>query len=363
MKNILIFANPFGYGPSGKALAIANYIYHNSKGVTIFLCGSAHLKSITPAVYNFIEVDDRDDKEILKLLNTIVSPQYVISSQNRFAIKAAKTKGIPCAFLDGLSWFWPVIPAEHFDADIVFWLNYPHIRGKIPDQYKDKLKIIHGIVDKENPIIKRSRKGILLYIGGCTNPLTGLPTSYLDLVAHSISIFKKNHVNIRVACDGNSRIYLQKYRNIRNLVKTYDYCEFQEELKKSSLFITNGGQTATLEAVKAETPISFFLPINLSQFALINKINNLLNLNWSKYINLPKNFLLDSSEKTAIETLNNASKRILDNQIKLESFSKDLLLLFKNSKKSKTTNFIFFNQLGMSGAEDIFNYLKEKWSL
>ena len=164
MKSILLFSNPFGYGPSGKLLSIAKYLIKNTTQTEVILCGSQYLLQIAGSEFRFILVEDRDEEAISKLLKSIPNEKYVLSSQNRFAIKAAIKNNIPSAFLDGLAWFWNKFPDDHFLADIIFWLNYPNIKKSIPEQFKDKINIIHGITEPQliDKKIKRNGKLILL---------------------------------------------------------------------------------------------------------------------------------------------------------------------------------------------------------
>src|SRR3989338_3660640 len=160
MKTVFIFSNPFGYGPSGKALSIAQYFQEHTANTNVCICGSQHMLGITGSKLQTIEVDDRCEEEIVAVLNSVSGDKYVISSQNKFAVKAAKRGNIPSAFLDGLAWFWTNIPADHFLADIIFWINYPRIRAKIPINYKDKIVIINGITEALEKNIITKRKGI-----------------------------------------------------------------------------------------------------------------------------------------------------------------------------------------------------------
>ncbi len=204
-KNILIFSNPFGYGPTGKAVSVASYISKKFKDCDVYMCGGDLVNSLKGDDQKYIKVDERSESSISNVISTIQGPKYIISSQNRFAIRSAKKNNIPCAFLDGLSWFWEEIPAEHFSADVVFWLNYEKIQKKVPLEYKDKVFLIGGITEKVQKVRTNKKKdGTLVYIGGCTNPLTDFPESYVRLLLElfQYSIYKHHkYIHISILCN------------------------------------------------------------------------------------------------------------------------------------------------------------------
>lgn len=365
MKNIVIFSNPFGNGPAGKAISIAQYIAgHSDKNqVEVFICGNEQLRSTVGDRFHFIETNERDEAEILKIIDAIDGPRYIVSSQNRFAIRAARARGIPCAFLDGLAWFWKMIPEEHFLADIIFWLNYPNIADKIPPLHKNKIKIVHGITEEiAAPHSSQREKEILIYLGGCKNPLTTLPTRYLDLFATLIDFALDYGANITVSSDTESQEYLKKYRTTFSRIRHYEHEQFISKLSRVKKFITNGGQTATMEAAGTQTPISFFLPGNLSQYALINNINASGQqpcLQWQKYVDVP-NDIFDYNERDAIAFFDQRANDVLQDKRTLERLCKDFLQLINNNATKPSD---FLKNLGSNGAQDIYAILKSAWNI
>jgi hypothetical protein len=367
MKNILIFSNPFGYGPSGKALSIAKYIYNHSRGVNIYLCGGPHFKSIAGNDYEYIDLDERNEQDISRVINEIVGEKFIIASQNRFAIKAAKANNIPCAFLDGLAWFWKDIPKDHYLADIIFWLNYPNIKTRIPTAYRKKIFIIHGLGDHASrPTFKNKKGDVIFYIGGCNNTLAPLPENYLDLVSSLFELFfKNNNKEIIIACDAISAAYYRKKTNqFFKHVRVYDHEDFINKLESSSNFITNGGQTAVIEALSVKTPTSFFLPINLSQAALIKNIRDIEGYQdiicWEKYIELPEDFY-QYNEKEAIIFLNQKAHLILNNKLLFAKLFDDFRLLILKEKSFAGNSYL--SSVGKTGAMDMYKILAKKWKI
>lgn len=365
MKTLLIFSNPFGFGPSGKAISIYKYINKNSKNVKVYLCGSDYLRQIAGKECNFINVDERSEKSIYDLVKKIDGEKYILGSQNRFSIKVAVKNHIPCAFIDGLSWFWNDIPQDHFLADIIFWLRYPRIETRIPSSFKHKIFLIHGITENLKKTGSNKRNGMLIYIGGCKNPLVPFPVNYLDLVGQVLENVITKGFKIELAVDKESQKYLNRYAVLKNKTKNYHHHDFLIKLSIVGKFITNGGQTATFEASSLETPTYFFLPINLSQVALIAKLNAVdshnFSLNWNNYVKIP-NKIYDYSEKNAIKFLNNKSKELLNKPKAFNRLCDDLInLMSTNVSKGNRNNFL--RSIGSTGAEDIYKKLRQEWKI
>lgn len=363
MKNILIFSNPFGFGPSGKALSIAKEISSHNKKDCIYICGGRHLKSVVGESYRFINLDERNEKDIFKKISKISGEKYIISSQNRFAIKVAKENNIPCAFLDGLSWFWKKIPDDHYFADIIFWINYPNVKNKIPKEFKEKIYIIPGITPDKNEDIKiGKRDGVVFYIGGCKNPLTDLPKNYLRLLDKLFELFFiSNNTKITIASDPASLDYFKKNKfSISKMINVYKHEEFINQLASCRKFITNGGQTAIMESFNLKTPIDFFLPINLSQLSLINKISKVNKVSWGKYITIPKN-INNFSEREAILLFDKKAKSIINNKLLFAKLFKDFSLIILDKKFNKKFNFLAKIRTG--GDRKIYQILSNKWGI
>lgn len=365
MKTLLIFSNPFGLGPSGKAISLYKYISENSKGVDVFLCGRNYLRQIAGKNCNFINVDERNEASISCLVRKIKGEKYILSSQNRFSIKVAIKNNVQCAFIDGLSWFWKEIPEDHFLADIIFWLKYPEVEKLIPSGLENKIFIIHAILEKFKKEKNLKKEGVLMYIGGCKNPLTPLPKNYLNLVSRVLENVNSKGFKIELATDNESQRYLARNQAAKVKIKNYNHNDFLTKISKTKKFITNGGQTATIEAINFYTPISFFLPINLSQLALITKLKSLdpycFTLNWSNYTKIPLD-IYNYTEKDTIKFLNEKSKDLLNRQRAFDQLCDDFINLGSINKiKSVGSNFL--HSIGSTGAEDIYKVLQRKWKI
>ena len=361
-KNIVIFSNPFGYGPTGKAIAIAKEFIKIGYDNVVF-AGSSFVQEILPISIKYINIDERNEQAIENLLKTIPN-SVVVSSQNRFAIKVALSLKIPCAFLDGLSWFWKEIPLDHFIADEIFWMKYPGIEEKI-NKSNHPIHLVPAIVDTQS--MKDPQEPILIHLGGCKNPLIeAFPKYYIDMLAEAIYEISDN-IKITGGIDAinylKMKFSLHKKNNISLVSLKHD--EFIQELSCSKHFITTAGQTATLEAFALGIPTSFLLPMNLSQLALMNLLlkygANTQCVMWDSYI--PKEIKInEANEKEAIVGFNIYAETIKNNNKIFNHFKKDLIKIITHIPENKGQK-KFIDNLGTDGAREIVNILSNKWDL
>lgn len=360
-KTIVIFSNPFGYGPTGKAIAIAEAFIKSGYKDIIF-AGNSFVQEIIPRHIKSITIDERNEDEITNVLRQIENP-VVISSQNRFAIHAAKSLDIPSAFLDGLAWFWKKIPTDHLIADEIFWMNYPHIKDKLPKNF-DKIHIVPAIIDVENDVSNRDQ--ILIHIGGCKNPLTDtFPKCYLNILANSLSnFFDADKI---IVTGGAEAVEYLKSKLIKNKIKivSLKHHKFIQELSKSKHFITTAGQTATLEAFALGVPTSFLMPMNLSQLALTNILSEYNAapqiLSWDSYSSNKINITLLGEKEVIIELNKYAESIYIDERLKV-MLNIDIVNIINTIPDHKGQS-DFIKYIGVSGADVIMNILVKKWSL
>ncbi|MEI6553141.1 MAG: hypothetical protein WCO09_01085 [bacterium] len=362
-KTIVILSNPFGYGPTGKAIAIAKE-FIRSGYTNIVFAGNSFTREIVPSSIGSIGVDERSEESIKDLLKTIQNP-VVISSQNRFAIKAAISLKIPCAFLDGLSWFWKEIPADHFIADEIFWMNYPGIEEKITKS-PHLINIVPTIVDVEstNPI----RDQILIHLGGCKNPLVDVfPKNYLDILTTSLlKVSDQWKIKVTGGAEAmdylNSIFLLDKKNKVDALSLNHD--EFVRELDRSQHFVTTAGQTATLEAFALGIPTSFLLPMNLSQLALTDLLSQHnacpQHLRWDCYSTTKTNIPL--TEKDAIVSFNGLVDTIKEGKEICKKLEDDIARLIETVPDIDGQR-LFIEKIGIGGAAVIREILTQKWGL
>ena len=357
-KTIVIFSNPFGYGPTGKAVAIAEaFLKHGHD--QILIAGSSFVKEIIPKKFAFEEVDERNKDEVIKLLRNISEP-LVISSQNRFAIHAAKELLIPCAFLDGLSWFWGHIPEDHLIADEIFWMNFPEISEKLPDCFAN-IHIVEGIIHTPDTRVKKDQT--LVHIGGLKNPLNDIfPEAYLDILAQSLKLITSFEKVIVCGGEDATKYLSSKVKDNISCV-SLEHDVFVNELLRSKHFVTTAGQTATLEAFALGIPTSFLPPTNLSQKGLVEVLNKFnaapQSISLNAYLNASYSNL---NEKEAISLYNTLMEQIEEDPNLAKRLVADLTNMINKIPDNRAQK-QFIDRVGTNGAEQIRLILSDKWQL
>jgi hypothetical protein len=364
-KNIIVFSNPFGYGPTGTAIPVMISLLKKMKDSEIVFAGSGLCMEIMSDIdVKKVYLNERNEEEIAEYLSTVENP-YVIGSQNRFCIKAAKKLNIPCAFIDILAWFWKEIPLDHFLADEIFWIKFPGVKDKIP-QDKKNIHLVSSIIRTPTKENSDNRRYLTIHIGGAKYPpLNEVPCFYLNLLAKGLNELKIDGIFTDILFAGGSEATDYLKGRLTNKKVHFIKEDYIKRISQSSHLLTSAGVSSTLEAFSLNVPTSFLLPLNLSQVALLDillKNNCAPNyMIWNDYVNESKD-LRNMIEKDAITEINNYAKMV-DQDIKLSSkFVKNFInlatLIPNNSKQIKLIEY-----LGDSGADEIVDILSEKWDL
>jgi len=364
-KNILIISNPFGFGPAGKAIAVANKLLSlEIKNFDVTFLTDNLSGEIVDKNIKHLRVDTRNEKNLRKTFGNFNNP-YIISSQNRFSIKVAQESLLPNVFIDGLAWLWNPVPPEHLIADRIYWPRMPWLDKKPNNK---RVKIINPIVGDLGINIKSSksavRNQILISLGGIINPLTKeFPYLYLDLFCKMINKAEIKERLIIVSSKGICEYIKKKINRNDTIIDSLQREEFLKELSLSKKYVTNGGQTGILEAIKLQKPIGFILPSNLSQYQLIKQFTkyNLVKDAplWRNFIDF--NYPKMMSEKKYLNELSNWTDKLLSNSRQLEKY----VLFQQNVIKKGDRNIkksLFFHKNG-DGAQDILDDLTNIWKL
>ncbi len=365
-KTIVIFSNPFGYGPTGVAVPVVEYFLHSLKIDEVIFAGSSLcLEILKGSKVNTVEVDERNEVEIERFLKKIDNA-HVIGSQNRFSIKVAKKLSIPSAFIDVLAWFWKTLPAEHLMADEIFWLKFPDIENKIPNN-QTNIHIVSSVITT-GPEVKKQNL-LVVHVGGAKYPLIkSIPYAYLSLLSKGLNALAELRMYNKILVVGGSEAaaYLRsKISNPSITVTSLSNGDFIRELEKSSHILTTAGVSSTLESFSAKTPTSFLLPINLSHLALTDLLKRQRAcpqmLQWNSYISVDEN-IRDLNEKDALTLIDSYAQRV-DGEVELSKcYIKDFIEMAKsipdNVGQSKLIEY-----MGNSGGEEIAKTLINKWKL
>ena len=364
-KTIVVFSNPFGYGPTGNAIPILESLFKKTKDIDIIFAGSGLCMEIASGLpVKRVLLDERDEEQIEVFLKSLDNP-FVIGSQNRFCIKVAKRLGIPCSFVDILAWFWKEIPQDHLLADEIFWINFPSIENKIPKN-QNNIHVVSGIINTLEHSTKEAGR-LMIHIGGAKYPYSNdVPSAYLNLMAKGLNEAGEGLDSIIFASGMDAISYLkQSVFNKKALLISLPKDKFIQELGRSEHVMTTAGVSSTLESFSLDIPTSFLLPLNLSQVALADILSERgcfdSCLKWEDYVDVDKD-LRDMTEKDAISEINRYAE-IIDKDEKLSrKFVKDFVGMTKTiPDRSEQTKLI--KSIGESGADEIVEILTQKWSL
>lgn len=364
-KTIVIFSNPFGFGPSSHAFSIITRLLKRTKNSNIIFAGSELCMEILSGLnVKKVSVDERDIKEVENFLQKIKNP-YVIACQNKFSIIAANNLGIPCAYLDILAWFWKEIPKDHFLADEIFWINFPEIRNRLPVN-NDNIHIIHGIMDSVNTAIHKKNQ-ILVHIGGAKYPYSNqIQKPYLQLLARALNVLDSTDYYVLVVGGCESMEFMKNIiKNKKIQFKVLSHNEFISEVSQSAKILTVAGVSSTLESLSSGSITSFLLPINLSHMSLINILKaqkiSFNALEWNKYVTVNPE-LINMDEEEAIDELDSYARTILDNPTLLSVFINDFKeMVISGVRHSDQLELL--NQIGTNGADEMVEILGQKWKL
>lgn len=366
IKTIVIFSNPFGYGPTGHAISVAQAFLKKLKEVKVLFAGGSMCHEILPTSITSVFVDERSQESIEGLLAKIDKP-FVIGSQNRFCIKAARKLGIPCAFIDPLAWFWREIPDEHLLANEIFWINYPGIENKLLKS-RSNIHLIRGIASTTPKILKRDDK-LLIHLGGAKYPLVSdLPKNYLRLTARCLNkIAQVNSYRRILLVSSADVVNYFKSLPIENGVEyvTFKHDQFILEVATARHLMSVAGMSSTLEAFSSMTPISFLLPLNLSQIGLTNILKPLgacpQMLSWESYLAVEDN-LTSLSERDGIAKINKYALDVLETPALLERLMEDMLEMANRPAPIDGQSHIV-KMIGLGGEDDLVDILTRRWGL
>jgi hypothetical protein len=367
-KTIVVFSNPFGYGPTGNAIPVIKSLLEKIKkteDIEIVFAGSGLCMEIVSDVpVKKVLVNERDVEKVKEYLKTVENP-LVISSQNYFCARAAKELGITCAFIDILAWCWKVIPPENFVANEIFWIRFPDIEKRIPEEYKNNIHIVSSII-RRLPAVAVKEKQLMIHIGGAKYPLAEkMPYAYFDLMAKGLNALKADKNFDRVIFTGGSEAvdYIQPKVNNDLVVMIKE--NFIQELNKSAHVLTVAGVTSTFESFSFNVPTSFLLPLNLSHMALEDILRNHdcapNRMEWENYVTVHKD-LRNMTEREAIAFIDSYAKIIVEDETLTKKYIEDFVRLATtipdNANQQKLIQYI-----GDTGGDEIVDILADRWEL
>jgi len=353
---VIFISNPFGFGPTGKTVALIEELYKAWPGQIVYAASPMCLETLPEYIKDKIQIEninERNEESLRSVYKKYDNPQ-IVCTLNRLAIKTAKSMGLKAVFVDSLAWMWKEIPPEYLMADTYYCFNLFGLKNRIPK--KDNIKVISPVFGILPTIQTAKRPFVLFHIGGFKNPFQDkMSFSYLNLLVDSFCSFE-NDTKIIVTGGKDAVTYMDSQITKKN----FRFCtlgrnDFLEYLSKTSHFVTTSGLTATLEAFALHAPTSFIPPTNLSQLNILKLMSDRgcadSKMEWSSITGSEMN--MDGlSEIEAVPLFNQVAKDTFKNKTSHNRFIADL-----NSLMATIPDYVkqtkFIKDAGTNGSETI----------
>ena len=269
-SDVLVFSNSFGFGPISRSFIFAKIFHECFPDSNVILIVSAATGFTSNAsgfsVKTISDVRNRQNVADF-LLPYYSSNTLVVSVMNRFAIDAAKERGMKTLLIDGLYWFWKNRPKEYDYVDY-------QIRCILPwqvEDYPSPSNISYCVTPFEHIKAIESEGKTLLPVNGFITPYY-IPAH--DSYLHLMSLVANQIDDVLVV--GN--------RDIQNKIGSVPFSalskeEYVNEVSRCKEIILNGGSNSFLEAASSGKQILFSVPSNQSQYELIRSIAGYLRRN------------------------------------------------------------------------------------
>ncbi len=275
MAHIVLYSIPFGLGPTGKAIVLAQRLSHHHKVVLMTFGDAVHLAR---ASLPYDSVVDCKSRSILAFADQLQGAHMFISVMDLAAAAEVKRHypRMHVVMVDSLL-FWRIqeYPADSFDllrlvdtyvAQYFLGTDEARVRMFFGD-YVSKLHVAKPIVTHQRGCAVRRRSAVL-HFGGVSSPV---------LPSHSYTCFiRKVTVAAQDALDGEQMLVAGSNSAVCEIggrrdeahqlrVQSLPYDDFQKELAQATLLITTPGIETVYESMASETPIVLLPPVNSTQ--------------------------------------------------------------------------------------------------
>lgn len=357
---VIFISNPFGFGPSAKAISIMQELSNRWEGNIVYGASKMCQELLPADLLNKIKVhniDERNSEELQSLFKKYKNPLILISL-NRIAVKTAKFLGLRSFFVDSLTWLWKKIPEEYLLSDMYYCFDVFDVRDKILK--KSNIKVIPPVLgDLPRPKIKKNKK-ILVHIGGFETPfIKELSKSYLLLLSE---VLNTQNLDTKIIVTGGSRAlsYLKLFVKRSNVeIVTLERNVFLDLLNSVSHFVTTSGSISSFEAFALSTPTSFILPSNLSQWHQLKNFENrglaTRKLEWEDYLIFDHDFY-NLTEREAIPIFYELADILCKNKTKKTLFVSNAVYMLE-SIPDNTKQKAYINKIGINGAKYVVDDL------
>lgn len=375
MKRILIYAAPFSYGPTGKALSLAS---HLKDLYQIELAGfntSYDLMRLDKDI-PLINFEFRDSEQSAD--QTILNYDLIISCSDLKLASRATQLGVKSIVLDSLFWWQTPSPDEILSTDAYVVQDFIGVREAISALPK-KCPNIHkvgAVLGKDIDSLKERRdreKHILINYGGLESPFVKFPrdSNYPFILTEVLAPLFREASNFRFTVTGNSKAMnslAKDYSDSKNVeFKTLQHDDFVDCLAKSQLVITSPGIETFYETIYLATPSVLLLPNNSTQYwQLLTLINSGVEspvCHYNYYVEKYK-FKEDFDEANEIKLILKNINYLYESQELLNSYKTNLYSLI-NSRLSPNLDIYeqrkedYINSIGGNGGQAIVKVVND----
>ncbi len=282
MKKILIYAAPFSYGPTGKALSLATHLkdlYH------VELTGyntSYELMKLDQDI-PIIDFDFRTPKDLTE--QRLLKYDLIISCSDLQMAPRANQLGVKSIMLDSLFW-WQTPSCDEILSTNAYvvqdFIGVQEAISALPQQCPNLHKV-GAVLRKDIDRLKdqhEREENILINYGGLESPYVKVPrdSKYPFIITDILKPLFKEYSNYKFTVTGNSQamnILSEEYSDYRNVrFKTLQHDDFIECIAKSKLVITCPGIETFYESIFLATPSVLLLPNNSTQYLQLLAIIN-----------------------------------------------------------------------------------------
>jgi hypothetical protein len=274
MHDVLLVAEPFGFGPAGSLMTLRESVRWRAK--TWRYLGPEYTRSIVDGagLDGCCFYDSARGLAPDEMRRHVSRADVVVCGTDFSAAVAAVDHGKRVVILDPLFWYWREIP--RLPRDRLLWLcvNFPGVRERIeslPSPERQGLLVV-SLGDAGRPSVKKDLSLLTINLSGWYNPVCtfdGYSAFVLEALLPVLERICTEQSSIRrVTLCGNSACLpeIQTALTRRGLrLETLSHHAMQVQIAQSGLLLTTPGLNATLEAFRHGTCVAWLPPQNDSQ--------------------------------------------------------------------------------------------------
>ncbi len=323
MARILMFAEPFGFGPAGSLMLLRNLI--NNKEHKWRYLGANYTDEIVNRV-KFDKVKLLDANEMYKFEHIgkeLDWAQVIISGTDFEVVRHACTLHKKVVIFDPISWYWKKFPL-FYDKDMLYICqNFTGVEERI-NSLSQEIKA--NFVISAPPIYKkrennRVKKGqVLVNMSGFYNPVHVLDAYPEFVLGCFVDALKLSDGWDNIIFTGNRQVIEKLNPNsLKRGFKfnTFSHQDMLSQIAQSALFFTTPGLNSCLEAFAYGTPTFFLPPQNDSQLFQLLEFQNqglaIANTDWYSIAG-NKRFQPTKSQKVEIKKLDKYMHYCINNR-------------------------------------------------